>query len=133
MLDREDRIVFGSLLALVLAIAGSLVVDRQFGLGIQDWPLLSYLLFAGVAVALPQLYLAITDDETARSGDRSRSRLRFAAVATAAFALAFAADAEGLAHLVIGVIGSGSLVALVCYEVLTDYQSASDESVTRVS
>ncbi|QCS43807.1 hypothetical protein [Natrinema versiforme] len=133
MLDREDRIIFGSLLLLVLALSGSLVVDRQFGLGIQDWPLLSYLLFAGVAVALPQLYLAVTDGERSRNGDRSRSRLRFAAVATAAFAIAFAADAEGLAHLVIGLIGSGSLVALVCYEVLTDYRAESDESVTRVS
>ncbi|WP_222920089.1 hypothetical protein [Natrinema sp. SYSU A 869] len=129
MIDREGRVIFGSLLLVVLALAGSIVVDRQFGVAIRDRPLLAFLLFAGVAVALPQLYLAVTDDDE----DRSRSRLRFAAVAMATFAIAFAADADGGRHLLIALIGISSIVALVCYEVLTDYRTTSDESVTRVS
>ncbi|WP_226481027.1 hypothetical protein [Natrinema amylolyticum] len=129
MIDREGRVIFGSLLLVVLALAGSLVADRQFGVAIRDRPLLAFLLFAGVAVALPQLYLAVTDDDA----DRSRSRIRVAAVATATFAIAFAADADGGRHLLIALIGTGSIVALVCYEILLEYRTASDESVTTVS
>ncbi|WP_226005285.1 hypothetical protein [Natrinema salinisoli] len=128
MIDREGRILFGSLLLLVLALAGSIVVDRQFGVAVRDRPLLSFLLVAGIAVALPHLYLAATDD-----GDRFRSRLRFAAITTAAFALAFTAEAEGIGYLLIAGIGTGSIVALVCYEIFAEYGAGTDDSVTRVS
>lgn len=128
MIDREGRIVFGSLLSLVLALAGSIVVDQQFGIAVRERPVLSFLLVAGIAVALPHLYLAVTDDE-----DRFRSRLRFAAVTTAAFALAFTAEAEGVGYLLIATIGTGSIVALVCYEILAEYGAENDDSVTRIS
>lgn len=128
MIDREGRIIFGSLLLLVLALAGSIIVDRQFGIAVRDRPVLSFLLFAGIVVALPHLYLAATDEEV-----RFRSRLRFAAVTTAAFALAFTAEAEGIGYLLIAATGTGSIVALVCYEVLVEYGDGTDDSVTRVS
>lgn len=127
MIDRESRIIFGSFLVFVLVHAGSIVVDHQFGIGLQDLPFLSFL-FASVAVALPQLYLADTDD-----GSHPRSRLRFAAVATAAFAVAFTADADGARYLLIATIGTGSLLGLVCYEALSGYRAANDETVTRIS
>jgi hypothetical protein len=128
MIDREGRILFGSLLLLVLALAGSIVVDRQFGMAVRDRPGLSFLLFAGIAVALPHLYLAVTDDE-----DRRRSRLRFAAITTAAFALAFTGEAEGGAYLLIAATGTGSIAALVCYEVLVEHGAGTDDSVTGLS
>lgn len=121
MIDREGRVIFGSLLVFVLALGGSIVVERQFGIALRDRPLLSFLLFAGVAVALPQLYLAATGD-----GDRSRSRLRFAAVGTAVFAVAFATDADGVQYLLIAGIGTGSLLGLLGYEALSGYHTMSE-------
>ncbi|AFO59430.1 MULTISPECIES: hypothetical protein [Natrinema] len=128
MIDREGRVIFGSLLLVVLSLAGSIAVERQFGVGIWDRPFLAFLLFAGVTVAVPQLYLAATDDNEGRF----RSRVRFAAVATATLAIVFAADADGGRHLVIALLGTGSIVALVCYEVVADYRTPSDDSVTGV-
>ena len=85
MLDREGRVVFGSFLLFVLVRAGSVVLERQLGIALRDRPVPSLVLFAGVAVALPQLYLAFTGDEL-----NAQSRLQFAAIATAAFAVIFA-------------------------------------------
>lgn len=121
MIDREGRVIFGSLLVFVLALGGSAIVERQLGIALLEQPLLSFLLFAGVAVALPQLYLAVTADET-----RLRSRLRFAAVGTAVFAVAFAADADGVRYLVIAGIGAGSLLGLLGYEALSGYRATSE-------
>ncbi|MFA9503285.1 hypothetical protein ACERIM_10935 [Natrinema sp. H-ect1] len=119
MIDREGRVLFGSLLVFVLAVAVSVVLEGQFGVSLRDGPVVAVLLFAGVAVAIPQLYLAATDATI-----RPRSRLRFAALATAVFAVAFAAEAEGLRELVIATIGTGALLALVCYEGVTGYRAA---------
>jgi hypothetical protein len=120
MIDREGRVVFGSVLAFVLARAGTTVVDRQFGTALGDAPLVSFLLCAGVAVALPQLYLASTGAEA-----RPRSRLRFVAAATATFAVAFAAHADGTRYLAIGTVGTASLLAALGYEALAGYRAAS--------
>ncbi|OAQ53508.1 hypothetical protein HTG_08495 [Natrinema mahii] len=118
MIDREGRVLFGSLLVFVLAVAVSVVLEGQFGTSLRDGPVVAVLLFAGVAVAVPQLYLAVTD-----AAISPRSRLRFAALATAVFAVAFAAEAEGLRELVIATIGTGALLALVCYEGITGYRA----------
>ncbi|WP_226040410.1 hypothetical protein [Natrinema sp. DC36] len=122
MIDREGRVVFGSLLVFVVAVAGSIVVEQQTGVALRDRPLLAFLVFAGIAVALPQLYLAITE-----TGPHSRSRLRFAAVATAVFAVAFADDASGARYLLIAAIGTGSILGVLCYEALEGYRAVSDE------
>ncbi|QLK24975.1 hypothetical protein HYG81_12755 [Natrinema zhouii] len=122
MIDREGRVIFGSLLAFVVIVSGSMVVERQTGVALRDRPLLAFVLFAGIAVALPQLYLAL-----AEPGPRSRSRLRFAAVTTAVFAVAFADDASGTRYLLIAAIGTGSILGLLCYEALEGYRAVSDE------
>lgn len=127
MIDREGRIVFGSLLLLVLILAVSIIAERQFGFVLHDRPLLSFLLFAGVAVAAPQLYLAATDDEVSR-----RSRLQFAAVATAVFATVFAGNADGLTYLVIATIGACSVLGIVTYELFLGYRASSEESPVQV-
>ncbi|SEW21280.1 hypothetical protein [Natrinema salifodinae] len=122
MLDREGRVVFGSFLMFVLAITGATVVGSRFDVALGDWPLVSLLLFAGVAVALPQLYLA-------RIGAAAtpRSRVRVAAVATASFAVAFAADAEGVRHLLLAAVGTGALLSAFCYEGLAGYRDVGGE------
>ncbi|ELZ15156.1 hypothetical protein C477_18250 [Haloterrigena salina JCM 13891] len=130
MIDRDGRIVFGSLLALILVLTVSIVVEEQFGVGLREYPVLSFLVFAGLALAVPQLYLAATDDETA-DDDPTRSRVQFAAVATAVFALAFADDASGISYLVIAGIGSGAVIALVCYEALRWHHGSSEGSLSQ--
>ncbi|MXV61742.1 hypothetical protein GS429_06615 [Natronorubrum sp. JWXQ-INN-674] len=127
MIDRESRIVFGSLLLFVLIVTGSAIAEFQFGFALQDRPLLSLLLFGGVAVAAPQLYLAATDDEVP-----PRTRIQFAAVTIAVFATLFAGNAEGISYLLIAAIGSLAVLGLVCYELLIGYRASSEESVTRV-
>ncbi|WP_436347208.1 hypothetical protein [Natronorubrum sp. FCH18a] len=122
MIDRDGRIVFGSLLVFVVILTGSNIADHQFGVSLHDHPLLSFLVFAGIAVVVPQLYLAATDDEP-----WPRERIQFVAVATAVFATLFAADATGIRYLVLASIGAVSLFALVCYEVLRWHRMTIDE------
>lgn len=123
MIDRSGRIVFGSLLALVLILASSVVLEQQFGAGLQDYPLLAFLVFAGVALAGPQLYLAATDED-----GPTRSRVQFAAIAVAVFATVFAGNAEGVRYLLIATIGACSVFGLVCYELLSWYQPPGEET-----
>lgn len=127
MIDRDGRIVFGSLLAFVLILSASLVVEFQFGIELREFPFLSFLVFAGVAVAAPQLYLAATDDAVP-----ARIRIQFATVATAVFATVFAGNATGIRYLLIATIGGCAVVGLVGYELLTGYRDSSEESATRV-
>ncbi|MDS0473595.1 hypothetical protein [Natrinema sp. 1APR25-10V2] len=127
MLDREGRVVFGSFLLFVLARAGSIVLERQLGLALRDRPIPSLFLFAGVAVALPQLYLAFADEEPT-----SRSRLRVATIATAAFAAVFAPETDGVRSLLIGAVGVGSILGLLCYEALSGYHASPRELATRL-
>ncbi|MFD1565647.1 hypothetical protein ACFR99_19160 [Haloarchaeobius amylolyticus] len=122
MIDREGRVVFTSFLAFVVVVAGSVVVERQTGVALREWPLVAFLLVVGVAIALPQLYLAWTE-----TGTRSRTRLRFAAVTTAAFAVVFADDAAGARSLLLAAIGTGALLSLLCYEALSGYRAVSDD------
>jgi len=69
MIDRDGRVVFGSLLVFVVAVAGSIVVEQQTGVALRDRPLLAFLVFAGIGVALPQLYLAVTETGPHRGAD----------------------------------------------------------------
>ncbi|QLG50577.1 hypothetical protein [Natrinema halophilum] len=121
MIDREGRIVFGSFLLFVLVQAVSIVVERQFGFARYGRPLPSLFLFAGVAVALPQLYLVFFEDG---SSPTPRSRLRFAAIATAAFAAAFADGTGGTHFPLTAAVGAGAILGLLCYETLEEFRSS---------
>ena len=122
MIDREGRVILGAFLAFVIAVATSIVIERQTGFTLHGRPLFAFLLFTGPAVVLPQLYLARTDVEPG-----PRSRVRFAAIATAAFAVAFADEATGSYYLLLAVIGTGSLLGLICYEALVEYRAVGAE------
>ncbi|MDQ2052551.1 hypothetical protein RBH26_19000 [Natronolimnohabitans sp. A-GB9] len=125
MLDRTGRVVFGSLLALALVLTGSVVVEEQFGVGLQAYPFLSFLVFAGIAIAVPQLYLAATDEGS------TRSRVQFATVGTAVFAVAFAGDVDGIQYLLIATAGAVAVIGLVCYELLRWHRITSDGTPTQ--
>lgn len=127
MLGRDDRIVFGSFLLFVLVLAGSIVVELQWGVSLRDDPAASFVVFAGVAVAAPQLYLARVDDEVP-----ARVRVQFAGIATAAFAIVFAGTADGLRELVIAGAGAVAIVGLVSFELLTWYRTEGDDGAVRV-
>lgn len=126
MFDRDARVVFGAFLAFVLLLAGSLVVENLYGPSLLEYPILSLLVFAGLAVVAPQLYLAATDETVP-----PRSRVQFAAIATAAFATAFAGTTDGAQYLVLATIGAAAIFALVCYELLVEYRASSDGRATR--
>ncbi|AXR83149.1 hypothetical protein [Natrarchaeobaculum sulfurireducens] len=132
MLSRENRVI-GASVALLVAIALVVlpVAEDTLGLALSDQPLAAFVLFAGLAVLGPQLYLARTDEEIS-----PRTRVRFAVVVSAVFALTFAepgavdwsegtallADLETLQHAVLVVVAVGSLVGLVCYEFVAGYR-----------
>ncbi|APX97151.1 hypothetical protein [Natronorubrum daqingense] len=122
MLDRDGRVVFGSLLAFVVILGGSTLIEGQFGVSLFDQPLLAFVVFAGVAIAAPQLYLAVVDDDP-----WARERVQFATVTTAVLAIAFGADAEGGYYLIISTIGACSLLGLVAYEVYRWHRLTVDE------
>ncbi|QSW97767.1 hypothetical protein [Haloterrigena alkaliphila] len=121
MIDRDGRIVFGSLLAFVFVLTGSVVAERQLGVGLREYPVLAFVVFSGVAIVAPQLYLAATDDEVP-----PRARIQFAAVGTAVLAVAFAGEATGIRYLLIAGAGACSVLGLVWYELVTWYRSSSE-------
>ena len=127
MISRENRIIGASLALLFVMVLFVLpVAEDVLGLALSDQPLAAFVLFAGLAVLGPQLYLARTDEDVS-----PRTRVRFAVVVTAIFALTFAepgavdwsegtalfADLEVFQHAVLVVVAVGSLVGLVCYTV----------------
>lgn len=124
MVSRENRVILGSFLLFVAVAAGIVVAELQWGVSVGDSPLLAYLLVAGVAIVLPQLYLAATDDDVA-----PRHRLWFAVVAAVAFAFVTVPEAAGLQRASIYAIAGTVFLGAVCYEVVTGYRaSRADES-----
>ena len=121
MIDRDGRIVFGSLLVFVFVLTGSAVAERQLGVALREYPVLAFVVFAGVAIVAPQLYLAATDDEVP-----PRARVQFAAVATAVLATVFADETTGIRYLLIAGAGAASVCGLVWYELATWYRSSSE-------
>ena len=80
MLSRENRAILASFGIFVLALAGVAVLVGTLGVPAGDGPIAA-LAFA-VAIVLPQVYLAWTDDEVA-----PRTRLGVATVLAGLFAL----------------------------------------------
>ncbi|RQG91125.1 hypothetical protein EA462_03775 [Natrarchaeobius halalkaliphilus] len=139
MVSRENLVIVSSFVLLVLALAGIGIVDGATTVALGEYPLVMYLLFAGLTIVGPQLYLAATDDDVP-----PRTRVRFATIVWGLFALVMAdvsraeavlgsgilgADLETLQHLAILAIGGGAFVALVCHEFVAGYRSQeTDES-----
>lgn len=61
MLSRENRVILGSFLLFAVSIAGIAVADQRLDVRFADYPLVAFLVFAGLTIVGPQLYLARTD------------------------------------------------------------------------
>lgn len=132
MVSHENLVIAGSFVLLVIAVIGLHALERVLGIAVSQHPLVAFLVVVGIAIVLPQLYLARTDDELS-----PRTRVRFAAAAIAAFALLFASDvllsglgpapledAETVQNLAILAIGAVALLAMLGYEAVAGYRSS---------
>ncbi|WP_306056057.1 hypothetical protein [Natronococcus wangiae] len=118
MISRENAAILGSFALLVLVLAGFSALQR-LGVPVGDYPLVGFLVAVGVAIVLPQLYLARTDDEVA-----PRTRLWLAAILSGLFAIAFVTEPNGFKDaLVLGVAG-GALLVVCWYEARAAYRDA---------
>ncbi|WP_436347207.1 hypothetical protein [Natronorubrum sp. FCH18a] len=122
MVSRENRVILGSFLLLAAAVAGILVAEQWLAVRYGDNPLLAFLLFAGLAVAVPQLYLATTDADV-----DPRSRVRFAVIATMVFATMFAESTDQFQSRVILAIAGGAFLVLVAAEFVMGYRGSTTD------
>jgi len=140
MVSRENRAIAGSFVLLAVAIVVLTAIDTYLDVSMGHHPLPAFLVVVGLAVVVPQLYLAVTDpDEDDEVSPRAR--VRFAAIATAAFSLLFASDVlvtgieaspledlETLQNLSILAIGGGSLLGLIAYELAVGHRSGGSDA-----
>ncbi|EMA42326.1 hypothetical protein [Halobiforma nitratireducens] len=137
MVSRENRVIAASFVLLVIAIGVLTAIDSALEVSLGEHPLPAFLVVVGIAVVLPQLYLAATTPDDGEEIS-PRARVRFAAVAIAAFAVLFASDvlltgvgaapledAETLQNLVILGIGGLAVLGLIASEFLAGYRSDS--------
>lgn len=128
MLSRENRVILGSFLLATVVFAGVIVAELWFDVRFDDHPVLAFLIFAGLVVCLPQLYLARTDTTVS-----PRSRVRFAVIVTMVFAAGFVGNADGIQGTLIVVIAGAAFLGLVCYEFYAGYQdSTTDTSMAKL-
>ncbi|WP_290814265.1 hypothetical protein [Halovivax sp.] len=116
MSSREDRVIVATIALFVLSLLILSYAEYAFAVDI-DRPIVAYLLFAGVAVVGPQLYLAATSDDVP-----SRTRVRFAVLASLVLAIVFGGTSTWEERLVVA-IGVGGYVAYVGYEAVAGYRS----------
>ncbi|ELY42717.1 hypothetical protein [Natronorubrum tibetense] len=122
MVSRENRVILGSFLLLVVAAAAITATEQWLDLRYGDNPFLAFLLFAGLAVAVPQLYLARTDTDV-----DPRSRVRFAVIATMVFAAMFAESTDELQSQLILAIAGGAFLVLVAAEFVLGYRGSATD------
>lgn len=123
MLSRENRVILGSFCLALVVLAAIIVAEQWLGITDSNYPVLAFLIFAGLTVGLPQLYLARTDTTVS-----PRSRVRFAVIVTMVFAAGFSGTTDGLQAKLIGAIGGGAFLGLVCYELYAGYRDSATDS-----
>jgi hypothetical protein len=119
VLSRENRAILGSFLLTGLVFVGVVIAERQFGTTVSGSRLLLFLLYAGLCVCVPQLYLAKTDTTVA-----PRSRVRFAVLMTLIFAGNLSKNTGQLQDRLIVAVGGGAFLALVGYEFVAGYRDS---------
>ncbi|MDG5758024.1 hypothetical protein QA600_01570 [Natronococcus sp. A-GB1] len=117
MPSRENRAIMASFGVFVLALAGLSILEATLGVPVGDGPLAVFA-FA-VAIVLPQLYLARTDDEVA-----PRTRLGVAAVLAGLFVVGFVAAPIGTPSLLLFGIAGIALLVVCRREIRTAYRES---------
>ena len=125
MLSRENRVILGSFLLAGVVLAGIIFAEFWLGIRFSDYPVIAFLLFAGLTVGLPQMYLAKTDTTVS-----PRSRVRFAVIVTMVFAAGFAQNADGIQQTLILAIGASAFLGLVGHEFVAGYRESSRNDPT---
>jgi len=121
VLSHENRVILASFCLAAIVLAGVIVAEQWLDIRFGSYPVVAFLLVAGLTVLLPQLYLAATDRTVS-----PRSRVRFAVVVTVVFALVFADGTDRLQDLLILAIAGGAFLTLVSYECYAGYRTTSD-------
>ncbi|ELY52809.1 MULTISPECIES: hypothetical protein [Natronorubrum] len=118
MVSRENRVLIGSLLAVWLAVVGIGLT----GIGAQS-AVVTFVVLAGIGIVVPQLYLAVTDDDVP-----GRQRVRIAAVLSLVIAMLGFSSADPGERLLIAGLVAALLIVLVAYEFTAGYRSTAAES-----
>ncbi len=114
MLSSENRAILGS----ALVLSALFFLELWAGFGILEQPLLAFVLFPGLAIVFPQLYLALTDGNDITP----RTRVRFAAIVALIFALPYAGRGSWQ-ELLVFALGTGAFLTLLSVEFYAGYQS----------
>lgn len=96
MLSRENRVLLGAMVLVVIVFIVLEWLSTSVGLEGLAGPLAGFILVVGLGVAAPQLYLAKTD-----SSREPATRLRIVVFLTVVFAFMFALGASAFEQLVI--------------------------------
>ena len=115
---RENRVIVGAFVCFLLAVVVVVYADRVLELPV-DGPLVIYVLFAGIGIVGPQLYLATRDDDDVSA----RSRVRFAVLAALVLAVVFGGTDGWQERLVLG-IGVVAYVGYVAHQLAAGYRTS---------
>ena len=118
MVSRENRVLLGSLFLVWLAIT----VVGLTGIGAES-AVLVFVVLAGLGIVVPQLYLAVTDDDVP-----GRQRIRIAAVLSLVIAMLGVSGADPTERRIIAGLVAALLLAVVAYEFAAGYRSNAVES-----
>lgn len=124
MVSRETRIYLtGLALSVVLVLLTGPVL--AFSLDGAVGALVNFLFFPVLPFLLPQLYLALTGDETEHVPSRTRVRVAFLVSGLVVAGMYAAAESGTPGRLLLGVIAAVLLGALFVHEMIVGYRSSS--------
>lgn len=115
--SRENRVIAGAFVLFLVAVVGVSYADSMLALPVSG-PLVIYVLFAGIGIVAPQLYLAARDDDDVSA----RGRVRFAVLAALVLAIVFGGTDGWEERLVLGT-GVVAYVTYVCYQLVAGYRA----------
>ena len=119
MAARENRVIVGAFVCFLLTVVVVGYADRVLELPL-DGPLVTFVLFAGIGIVGPQLYLATRDEDDVSA----RSRVRFAVLSTFVLAVLFGGTDGWQERLVLGT-GVVAYLGYVAHQLAAGYRTSS--------
>ena len=117
MISHENRVIAGAMLLTAAILATLFAAESWLGFRLSEAPLVGFLLFTGVSIWLPQLYLARTDTTV-----DPHLRLQVAVLLTMLFAGVSIQERGNPQHKVVLLIAGSSFLALLGYELYSGYR-----------